>query len=62
MLIHNYTENQVYEHLPPQKKRFLAFLEDCTPCLLLLIYYWGMSFDTAKYQEMQSYSFDGAFS
>ncbi len=42
----------------PETKHFPAFLEDCNP-YLLLIYYWGMSLDTVKYQEMQSYSFDG---
>ena len=43
---------------PRKTKHFPAFLEDCNP-YLLLIYYWGMSLDTVKYQEMQSYSFDG---
>jgi hypothetical protein len=43
---------------PRKTKHFSAFLEDCNP-YLLLIYYWGMSLDTVKYQETQSYSFDG---
>lgn len=34
-------------------RKIKHFLRIATP-----IYYWGMSLDTVKYQEMQSYSFD----
>lgn len=42
---------------PCKTGHFPAFLLDRQP-QILLIYYWRLSLDTPKIQEMQSYSFD----